>query len=129
MAITKQICILDIRESVGGFVNLRCCFWIAVTNGYPNSGLTSAYPNITTDTNTAGILTAIQAGTIIEEVYTFQFPTNWITLDLSTVEALLLAYFRARQAVHAGTVGALPDPGALFAFMYDSAAGWSAVAE
>ena len=126
MAITKDICILDIRESTGGFVSLRCIFWILITNGFPNSNLTSVYPNITTDTNTNGILQAIQAGNILEEVYTFQFPLNWITTSWPTIEALLLAYLNARKAQRAGTLAALPDIGLKFAVMHDSSAGWTA---
>lgn len=127
MAITKDICVLDIREQVAGFITLRAVFWVQVTNGYPNPGAVSAYPNITTDTNTTGILTAIQAGTVVEEVYSFMFPTGWIAGNWSTaVEPLLVAYLAARKSVRAGTLAALPDPGAKFAILHDSSSGWSA---
>lgn len=128
MAITKDICVLDIRDSTGGFITLRCAFWLAATNAYPSPGLTSSYVNITTDANTSGILAAIQAGTIIEEVYSFQFPVSWIGSANwgIAVEPLLLAYLNARKAYHAGTQGALPDVGAKFAVLHDSASGWSA---
>jgi hypothetical protein len=127
MAITKDICLLDIEPSVAGFITIRVVFWIQVTAGFPNTGATSAYPNIQTDPNTSGILTAIQAGTVIEEVYTFQFPQSWVAGEWSTaIEPLLLAYLTARKAWRAGTQGTIPDPGLKFAILHDSSSGWSA---
>lgn len=123
----SDICILDIREAQSGFVAIRTVFWITVVNPYPSPAAASAYPAIQTDPNTNGILAAIQAGTILEEVNSFIFPLNWVSTQWATaIEPLLLAYLNARKAVRAGTVLALPEPGLKYKIVHDSASGWAA---
>lgn len=126
MAITKQICLLDIRDTTPGFVTIRCCFWFPVTGAYPEPNFVSSYPDVTTDPNAAGIAAALTAGTLIEEVYSFTFPTSAVDNSWSTVELILLAYYNARKNYRAGTASVLPDPGSKLGTMYDSATGWSA---
>lgn len=122
----KDICVLDIREATPGFVNVRVLFWIAVAAGYKVPGATSAYPDITTDPATSSMLAAIQAGTVVEESYTFLFPVGWISGQWATVKAALVAFLTARKAQRAGTQGALPDPGFRYAVLHDTDTTWSA---
>ena len=129
MAITKDICVLDVREVVGGLCSLRFCIWLTATNPYPNPNAVSAYSNINTDTNTTGILQAMQLGTIVEEVYTILVPTNSITNATkwgSIAEQNMLDILTARQKYKAGTAPASPNIGAKFSILHDSATGWSA---
>jgi hypothetical protein len=126
MAITKQICLLGINQLAGGLVNLQFCLWLPQTNGMPNPQGVSAYPKISTDPNTSGVLAAIQAGTIIEEVYNLLLPSSAIAGSWSTVEMVVNAILNGRLAYKAGTQGAIPDTGAKLGVLYDSSTGWSA---
>ena len=117
----KQIIILDISENQGGISNIRCVFWFSVSSAFPNSGFVSAYPGIT-----GADQTALNNGTVIEEIHQFQFPNTSIVNTWSTVEAVLLAFYNARKSYRAGTTVALPDPGAKYQIYNDSSTGWSA---
>lgn len=126
MATTKDICVLDIREMAGGICSVRFCCWLAVATAYPNALAISAYPNVSTDASTQGVLQLIQAGTLIEEVYNIVLPTSIISGSWATVETLMLAILNARKSYKNGTVAALPDPGLKLGILHDSATGWSA---
>lgn len=130
-AITKQICLLDIREYVGGISTVRVCFWLPQVKAYPSTNIVSAYVNVDSDpltsTSGQGISAALRAGTIVEETYGLQFPTSAIVNNWGTVEAIILAFYQSRFSYHAGTNAvAIPDIGAKLGVMYDSATGWSA---
>lgn len=122
----KDICILDIQEQQGGICNIRCVFWLPIVAPYPQPSVKSAYLNSNTDPATSGIESALQAGTLIEEVHIFQFPTSSIVSQWTTVEAIILAFLNARKNYRAGTLPALPDPGTKFGVLHDSSTGWSA---
>ena len=127
MATTKQICVLDVREAQPGIITIRFVFWIPVTTGYPNAGASSAYPAINTDPNTSGVLALIQAGTLLEEIFTFTIATSTAVANWATVvEPIILAAYQARKNYRAGSVTALPDPGVKYGTLYDSVSGWSA---
>jgi len=126
MAITKQICLLNISEVQGGICQITCAFWLPVVSAFPNASGSSAYPAISTDPNTSGVLAAIQAGTIIEEVHTYQFSNAEIVNSWAAVEAIILAFFNARKNYRSGAAAAVPDPGLKYAILYDSSTGWSA---
>lgn len=120
----KDIVLLDVREQQGGISTIRCVFWIPVTNGYPAPTITSAYPAISqTD---AAVFAQLQAGTMLEEVQSFAFPTSAIETSWSTVELIILAFYQARKNYRAGTVSPLLDPGAKYQVSHDSVTGWSA---
>lgn len=120
----KDIVLLDIQQVIGGIVQIRCVFWFPVTNAYPAPTATSAYPAI--NTTDPAILSAIQAGTVLEETMTLQFPTSTITNNWATVETIILAFYNERKNYRAGTVAALPDPGLKYKIAHDSVTGWSA---
>jgi hypothetical protein len=120
----KDIVLLDIQQVMGGIVQIRCVFWFAVTNGYPQPNAVSSYPAI--NTTDPAVLASIQAGTTVEEVITLQFPTSTIVNSWSTVELIIAAFYNERKNYRAGTVAAIPDPGLRYKTYHDSATGWSA---
>jgi hypothetical protein len=123
---SKDICILDINEASAGFINMRVVFWFTVSTDYPTSSATSAYPNINSDPATQGILGQIQSGAIVEEVYSFMFPSNWVSTQWAAIAALLIAYLNARKSFKAGTLVACPERGTKFGILHDASSGWSA---
>jgi hypothetical protein len=120
----KDIVVLNIDQVQGGVVQIRCVFWFPIANGYPNPNATSAYPAI--NTTDPAVFTALQAGTMLEEVYSLQFPTSTINNNWSTVEAIILAFYTERKNYRGGVTAAIPDPGAKYKVYHDSTTGWSA---
>jgi len=120
----KQIVLLDISENQPGIVNIRCVFWLPVTSGYPSPSFVSSYLDI--NNTDPAVLTALQAGTILEEVHVFQFPTGSIATSWTTVELIIKAFYDSRKNYREGVTSALPDPGSKYKIFNDSVTGWSA---
>jgi hypothetical protein len=110
----KQIIVLSTNQNTTGLVGVVCLFWLTVPAGSellkPSAG--SAWVGAS-----AGEISALQNGTVIEEFFQPQFPA---TLTKAQIEAQLLAVYTARQAAFtAGT-----KPGQYFGVFCDAGV-WS----
>jgi hypothetical protein len=132
MAITADICILDIREDGGGLCTVRFICWLQVANPYPAPGTLSQYPDIASDPTVGpggqNIPSALTSGAVVEEVYTIVAPSSLVTGATWTtiVEPYLLAVLNARKNYKAGAGAAPPATGLKYKILHDSAVGWSA---
>jgi hypothetical protein len=91
----RQIIILE-RNTRGSNIEFRAAFWLAVpTLRQPLYANASAKSQVLDGSVTAGELTAIQNGSVVEQVDTFQYPSG---NTLASIEADLQAQFTQRQA-------------------------------
>jgi len=111
----KRIIVLDTSASDGGFVTIRTAFWFPLTNPIPQSAsLESAWPG-----RSQAEVDALRAGSVREEVRTFQFPVGTPT---ATMKTALEADWTARSA----WIASQPSPGQYFGVFFDpSVSGWS----
>jgi hypothetical protein len=108
----KEIVILgSSQNSLYTTVNAVC--WFAITSGAKTQTNGSAWGGASTAENTA-----IQAGTVLEEQNSFQFPTG---LPTANMKAFLVQYWTNRNAQINGV-----GPGLYQNVFDDSITGWSA---
>jgi hypothetical protein len=110
----KRIIVLGVQVGTP-FTTVGAVFWYPVT--VPSSAKTQTSGSIWTGA-VAAENAAIQAGTVIEEQNTFQFPTG---LASATMEAWLLQYWTQRNVQINGT-----GPNLFNGVFNDSLTGWSA---
>lgn len=92
---TKQIVVLD-ESSNGTQVNYRVAFWFAVTlNPVPQTAGSVWVPSGTSVGAAVAENTAIQAGTIKEELQSFSFPVG---TPVTAIEAVLQQAWVKRNA-------------------------------
>ena len=108
----KQIIILGVTTTP--LLNsMNCVFWYPISSSpKPVSGI-SGWAGASSAENQA-----IQAGTVLEEVGSFQFPVGFAT---ASIKAFLLQYWTNRNAQLAGV-----GPGQFANVFDDSITGWSA---
>jgi len=106
--------IIIIGASVSPIIyNINVVFWYPITSGQKTTTGTSAWPGASAAENTA-----LQNGSVLEELQSFQFP---IGMSTTNMKAQLDQYWTNRNANLNGI-----GPG-LFANIYeDSVTGWSA---
>jgi hypothetical protein len=108
----KQIIILGTNQN-SLWTNISCVLWYPITSGAKTQTTGSVWSGAAAAENSA-----IQAGTVLEEQNTFQFPTN---LPTANMKAFLQQYYANRNAQINGV-----GPG-LYQNVYDdNATGWSA---
>jgi hypothetical protein len=113
----KEIIILRVTTGPGGDTNVGLAAWFAVAAGReipPTRTVTSAWPDAS-----AAEVAAIQAGQVIEEVYSFQYP---VTFTKAQIQTDLVSKWNARAA----QIAARPNPNQFFGVFFDSVSGWSA---
>lgn len=113
----KQIVVLETNPADGGFINIRCCFWFPVTVGQelPRPDLVASAWKAAAP----GDLSALQAGTILEEVNSYRYPSSFTAANIKTE---LVAAYNARKAY----LLSIPFQGQYYGVFFDSVAGWSA---
>lgn len=111
----KQIIILNKSAGPAGDQLFNCAFWIAVPAGQqvPLPGFVSAFRGAT-----AAELAALQAGTVVEQQYSTQYPATFTTAQIES--ALQTAYATAST-----TFGNQPNPNTLYGTFFDGTA-WNA---
>jgi hypothetical protein len=112
----KQIITLETNTADGGQISVRVAMWFPVTAGkeLPRPDmLKSAWSGAS-----AGEMTALQTGTVVEETRTFNFPNSYTVTQIKA--ALVAAY--ATRATYLAT---LPFQGQYYGIFYDGAT-WSA---
>jgi hypothetical protein len=113
----KQAIILTVARGSGGDVDVTWLFWLPVPAGQqiPLTLTTvSAWTGATAVDNTA-----IQNGTVIEEVHEAQFP---VSMTKAQIQAAIVAAYNTRTAQFA----ARQNPNQYFGIFFDSVTGWSA---
>jgi hypothetical protein len=113
----RQITVLETNPGAGGMITIRCAFWFPVTIAVPKPTYISVILGASAPTGIES--SALQAGTVIEEVNTYVFPGG---TSPATLKADLLAYYQARAAF----LAAQPIVGQYYGVIYDSVALWSA---
>lgn len=110
----KQIIVQSVSPQVGGETMVNVVFWFPVASGkeYPRPNAGSVYPGAQ-----AAEITAIQAGSVIEESRSYIIPSNYTKAQ---AEAFLLAAFNSRQTY----LGTRPAVGEFYGVSYDGSA-WS----
>lgn len=110
----RQIIVLERTPQSNGAASARVVFWLTVAAGQeaPRPGLTSAVQG--TDQPTGPELAALQAGTVIEFVSSWQFPASYTLAQAKTF--LEVAYADAQAAVTANS------PGKLYGLVWDGSA-------
>lgn len=126
MAVTPRIVILDINSLTPGLVTVRAVFWFDQQAGYPLPGFVSAYQNL--NVKFPAVLTALQAGTMVEEQYVFTFPQDWVATFWANVENHIFSAWQDRNNWRLGIFPvALPAAGAKYEVFYDTTLNaWSA---
>ena len=111
----KEVVVLTVRQDVAGLYNVTCVFWLAVPSGseFPQPTFTSRWLGASPAENSL-----LQAGNVVEEVYTFWFPN---TYTKAQIETELSNAYSARQGGYAGQ----PKTGQFYGLYLDSATGWS----
>jgi hypothetical protein len=108
----RQIIILETNPADGGQISVNCVFWFPVPAGQeivkPN--FVSAFKTPTTTEQTA-----LQNGTVIEELHIYEFPTG---TSAASVKANLVAFYNARVSYRAS----LPNVGQFYGTAYDGTA-------
>jgi hypothetical protein len=108
----KQIVVLGAAQN-SLWTNVIVATWFPITSGAKTVTTGSVW-----GLASAGENAAIQAGTVLEESNSFQFPTN---LPVANVKAFLLQYWNNRNAQINGI-----GPGLYQNVFDDSITGWSA---
>lgn len=106
----KQIIVLDVNNNQsGGSTFVRAVFWFPVVNNpIPRTSITaSAFPGAS-----AGEITALQNGSVLEEVRSLEFPSG---LADATLAARVQEFYTARANWYAGQI----PPGKYFGQYYD----------
>jgi hypothetical protein len=109
---TKQVIVLN-SSSNGAQTTIKVAMWFVITSGAQTQTAGSIWTGASAAENTA-----IQNGTVIEEVQTFQVPNGSTTV---TIKDLLNKAWTARQAQINGV-----GPGIYSGIFFDSVSGWSA---
>lgn len=109
----KQIVILDIQGGTSNMMTVNYLFWLTTAQPIAKPGLQSRWAGAS-----AGEISAIQAGTTIEEPYSVTVASATSTV---TLKALLNAQFTARQNYFTSQL----NPGAWYGIYYDSSTAWS----
>lgn len=101
----RQIIILDRTPFASGAASARVVFWLAVASGKesPKPGFQSAVQG--PDQPSAGELSALQTGTVIELQSSWQFPSSYTLAQAKTF--LELAFADAQAALTANPPGQL----------------------
>lgn len=108
----KEIIVLT-QNSNGTTQNVQVAFWFAITTGpRPQTG-GSQWTGATTAENTA-----IQNGTVFEEVETFSFP---VSTPVTAIKTIIQQYWTDRNAQIGGNGFNL-----WYGVFFDSVTGWSA---
>lgn len=108
----KQIIVLGTSQN-GTTQSISATFWYAITSSPQTRTAGSVWAGASAAENTA-----IQAGTVLEEVQSFQFPVGTATATIKDV--LNKAWTQRNNAL--GGIGPAQYNGVFF----DSATGWSA---
>lgn len=109
---SKQIIVLGVTTTPV-IQNVAAAFWFPITSGkLPVSG-TSAWPGASAAENTA-----IQSGSVVEELTSFQFPVGFPTAEM---KIFLQNYWTNRNTAINGV-----GPGLYNSVFWDSVSGWSA---
>jgi hypothetical protein len=106
----KQIIVLDTLGNDGGTLAVTAVFWFPVT-----SGQESPKPTLTASAWTgasAPEITALQLGTVIEEVQQYRFPNSY---TLNQIKTELVSLYAARKVY----LDALPFKGQYYGRSYD----------
>ena len=120
MAVTplsEKAMVLDISQPLGGWLQISYVMWFPVTPGNELAipGFVSAWKDI--GGKDAALLTALQAGQVIERVCTTNFPSSFTAAQ---IEAFLMAAWNAVGGYLAG----LPQPGQFYGTYWDGTV-WS----
>lgn len=108
----KQIIALS-KLTNGAEDNLTIAFWYVISAGAQQRTNGSVWTGASTAENTA-----IQAGTVLEEIESFQFPVG---AAAATIKDVLNKHWTTRNAQLNGI-----GPSQYFGVFFDSVAGWSA---
>lgn len=109
---SKEIIILGV-SIVASSTTVNGLGWFAITTGAKPQASGSLWSGASAAENTA-----IQNGTVLEETFSFIFPTG---LAVASIKAYLNAYWTARNAQIAGV-----GPNQFNGVFFDSVTGWSA---
>ena len=109
---SKQIIILGVTTTPV-LQSINCVFWYPITSGKVLVSGTSAWSGASAAENTA-----IQNGSVLEEINAFQFPVGYATAAIKT---FLVQYWTNRNAAINGV-----GPGLYNGVFDDSVTGWSA---
>ena len=113
----KRIIVLD-RSTSESEANYNCLFWFQLSSGIRTQSAGSAWvPNGSSVGASAGENQAIQAGTILEESHSFQFPVATPITDIENV--MLQAWTNRNQQING--VG----PNQFYGSFNDSVSGWA----
>lgn len=112
----KQVIVLT-KSSSESEVTYTCAMWYAITSGIRTQTAGSAWvPNGSSAGASAAENTAIQNGTVLEEVQTFTFPVSTPSADM---EAYILQAWTNRNAQINGV-----GPNQYYGTFHDSTTGW-----
>jgi hypothetical protein len=112
---SEQVMVLNIIPAAGGWMTVVLAMWFAVTAGneLPIPNFTSAWKDI--NAKDPALLTALQAGQIVEITDNLRFPAN---MSATNVEAFLAsAWASVNAARNAG-----PQPGQFYGTYFDGTA-------
>lgn len=108
----KEIMALSIGQPQGGFQSISFVMWfpVAAGNAMPQPNFKSAWPDIST--KDPALLSALQAGTIIEEATATVLPAS---LTSAQLQVILQAAWTSRNSYLAG----VPPQGQYYGFYFD----------
>lgn len=88
----RQIIILETNPADGGQKTVRCVFWFAIAAGsrIPLPSFVSEFKTPTTEE-----ATALQDGSVVEEVHTYHYPNSY---NATSIRAALAAAWTDRKA-------------------------------
>jgi hypothetical protein len=109
---SKQVMALALSQPQGGFQAYTYILWFPVPVGkeLPQPQFRSAWPDI--NSKDPALVTALQQGTMIEEVYGTTLPASLTSAQLQVV---LQAAWSSRSAYLAG----VPPAGSYYGFFFD----------
>lgn len=108
----KQIIVM-ITEQSGIDLNVQVALWYPVTSGMKPGASASQWSGASAAENSA-----IQAGTVIEEIKWFWFPAG---IDTTTIKNTVAKHYANKNGIQNGV-----GPNIWFGVYDDSATGWSA---
>jgi hypothetical protein len=119
MAVTipqsEKVMVLDVGLPQGGWISVRFAMWfpVAAGNELAQPTFTSSWADVAS--KDSALLLALRAGTVLEKVYSHDFPAG---MSLANVEAFLAAAWTAVNSY----LGGVPQPGQFYGTYWDGTA-------